>query len=152
MNTKLSKLMKLAILINVILILIAMCYHGYTIHKIYQTNEYIVNYMNEHGVIKETAIYMLQKQGIELHLYFSSAIFSMSICIAALIVIVSYAKTNSFFTGFFAAFFAVFSNYIGGFLLFYIFLSGRSEEVKVIPKRAQSNEWQSYIHDKALLT
>lgn len=151
MNTKLSKLMKKAILFNVILTLIIMCFHGYTIHRIYESNEQIVSVMEERGVIRETAIYMLQKEGVDLEVHFNSAMFSMSICIVALIATYSYTKSNSFFTGFFAAFIMVFSNYIGGMLLFYVFLTGKGEEKKDVSNQARSTKWQSYIHKKALI-
>jgi len=151
MNNRLSLLMKKAIIINVILLILAMCVHTYNIYRTYETQAHIVRVMEEENVIKETAIRMLQNDGVDLYLGFSSAIFSMCNCLATLAVLFFYARSNSFYTGFLAAFFSVFSTYLGGMFLFYVFFSGKSERTVTEPAYQGSERYMNYIHERSVL-
>lgn len=152
MHSKLSKTMKKAIIFSVILTFMAMAIHGYNLHRTLETHKMITEVMQEKQVIRDTAIRILEKEGHVLYKDFSSAIFSMCICVASLIVIYLYSQNNGFFLGFFAAFFAVFSTYFGGMLLFYIFLSGKSEKTSTTVESTDESEWQSYLHNRSVLT
>jgi|LGVF01.2.fsa_nt_gb hypothetical protein len=152
MNVRLSKLMRTVIVINVVITLMALAIHGYYIHRTFETNDHIIRVMQEKKVIKETAIRLLEKEGVDL--YFPRSITEFSgvvISIVTLVVLYVYSQTNGFMAGFMAAFCAVFSTYIGGFLLFYVFLSGKSERIPNSNKSFTRDEWQIYIHEKCVL-
>ena len=153
MNTRLSKLMRTVIILNVVLTIMALAVHGYYVHRTFETNNHIVRVMQEKQVIRETAIRALEKDGVDL--YFPRSITEFSgvvISLVTLVVLYVYSQTNGFMAGFMAAFCAVFTSYIGGFLLFYVFLSGKSERIPKSDGSFIRNEWQIYIHEKGVLS
>lgn len=152
MNIRLSKLMRAVIILNVVVTLIAIAIHGYYIHRTFETNNQIVRVMQEKQVIRETAIRALEKEGA--NLYFPRSITEFSGVVISLVTLVAlyiYSQTNGFLAGFMAAFCAVFTSCIGGFLLFYVFLSGKSERISKSDESFIRNEWQIYIHEKGVL-
>lgn len=153
MNARLSKLMRGVIIFNVVITVLAIAIHGYYVHRTFETNNQIVSVMEEKQVIRETAVRLLEKDGVDL--YFPRSITEFSgviISMATLVFLYIYSQTNGFMAGFMAAFFAVFSSYIGGFLLFYVFLSGRSERALTSNGTLNKNDWEMYIHEKGALT
>jgi len=152
MHPKLSILMKRAIIFNVILTLFVLTVHIYYLGRIIESNNLINSVMEEKQVIRDTAIRMLEKEGIEIiigdgitHPY------GVLMCIITLTLLYMYSKNNEFFPGFFAAFCGVFTTVLGGFILFYVFLSLKSEKVpgKI---NISANKWQKYIHEKSVLS
>lgn len=153
MNVKFSKLMRTAIIINVIITIIALVTHGYYIYRTFETNNQIVQVMEEKQVIRETAIRYLVKEDADL--YFPRSITEFSGVIISLVTLAAlyiYTQTNGFLSGFMAAFCAVFTSYFGGFLLFYVLLSGKSEIKPKSENPMIRNRWQMYIHEKGLLS
>lgn len=150
MSRELSRLMKTAIIINIFLILIASSIHAVKIYEIYDTNAKIVALTEEHNFTRDTAIRMLQDQGVEIDMNFSSAIFSFCICIAAIFASVFYYRNPGFLSGFLACFFGVFATYVGGFILFYLFFSGRSEKRFKDNRFSGGSGWQRYLHERAI--
>ncbi len=107
--------------------------------------------MEENKIIRDTAIRMLEKEGVDLYLPTGLAYtYGITISIATLIVLYIYSRSNSFLTGFLAAFFAIFTTYRGGLLLFYVFFSGKSETIPQQNKLFIRNNWEKYIHDRSL--
>lgn len=152
MYYKFSKLMKTIIIFNIVLTLIIGITHGYNIHRINETNEIIVNAMEEQNVSRETAIRRLLKDGEKLFLGQELAtFFGVFISITTLFLLYKYSKNSGFFWGFFAALCAVFTSFIGGFLLFYVILSGRSETGGNNETYSLRNEWEKSIHKKSSL-
>lgn len=153
MNTRLSKLMRSVIILNVVITLIAIAIHGYHMHWSYESNDQIVTVMEEKQVIRDTAIRILEDEGVELFIpQGMSYFFGLFISFLTLFLLYVYSQTNGFFAGFFAAFCAVFTSFIGGFLLFYVFFSNKSEKIPNGEKYSFKNEWQKYIHEKSALT
>lgn len=151
MDCRLSKLMKNVIILNVILTVIAMGVHSYNIYRTYETHGHITRMMEEKQVIRDTAIRMLEKEGVDLYLGFSTGLFAMCNCIAAMFVIYFYSQNSDFLSGFFAAFFSIFANLIGGFLFFYVFFSLKGEQLIKSNNYSDDSEWKIYIHNKAAL-
>jgi uncharacterized protein YneF (UPF0154 family) len=144
--------MRQAIIINVVLTLIALFIHSYYVHRTFETNRQIVEVMEENKVIKETAIRLLEKEGVDL--YFPRSITSFSgvvISLATLAALYAYSKSNGFLIGFCTALCAVFTSFIGGYLLFYVLLSEKSERVPKSDGLSVKNDWQTYIHDRSAL-
>jgi len=153
MNTRLSKLMRTVIILNVVITFIAIAIHGYHMYWSYESNNQIVRVMEEKQVIRETAIRILEKEGVELFIpQGMSYYFGIFISLLTLFLLYVYSQTNGFFAGFFAAFCAVFTSFIGGFLLFYVFFSGKSERIPGNSDYSIKNKWQTYIHKKSALT
>jgi len=153
MNERFTKLMKAVIILNVVVTIIALAIHGYYVHRTFETNGQIIDVMQEKQVIRETAIRLLEDEGVDL--YFPRSITEFSgvvISIATLVVLYIYSQTNGFMAGFLAALFAVFTSYFGGFLLFYVFLSGKSERRLESKGSLIKDEWQIYIHEKGAVT
>ncbi|MBI9014808.1 MAG: hypothetical protein JEZ08_21440 [Clostridiales bacterium] len=152
MNTRLSKLMRRVIILNVVITLIAFAIHGYYLYRVFESNDQIVRVMQDKQVIRETAIRMLEKEGVKLHIGDGVTInFGIFISITTLVLLYIYSQTNGFFAGFFAALCAVLTTYIGGLLLFYVFLSGKSEMNRRNSGYSIKNKWQKYIHENGTL-
>lgn len=153
MDHKLSKLMKNIIILNVILALIILGIHSYNVFRIEETNNTLVSYMEEHGVIKSTAIYRLEREGVDLFLDKElTTYFGVSISLLSLISLYKFGKHNGFIKGFFAATCCFFTSFIGGLLMFYIILSGKSQ-ISSVERHPQKftfkNEWEKYIHNRS---
>lgn len=153
MNIRLSKLMRTIIILNVVITLIAFAIHGYYMYRAIESNNQIVRVMQEKQVIRETAIRMLEKEGVELHIGDGvTTTFGIFMSIATLVLLYIYSQTNGFFAGFFAGLCAVLTTYIGGFLLFYVFLSGKSERIRRNSRYSIKNKWQKYFQEKSALS
>ncbi len=149
MYYKFSKMAKTIIIINVILTLIVGSVHVYNAHRLKESNEIILNYMEEHQVIKNTAIRLLENDGVELFInYELTTYFGIVMTVLTLFMLYKFGKNNGFFFGFFAAVFSVFTSLIGGLLLFYLMFSGKSEVKGNSGAYSLRNEWEKFIHSK----
>ena len=150
MYYKFSKSAKAIIILNVILAIVIGGIHGYNVHRLNESNEIINTYMEENKVIKNTAIRLLEKDGVELFYGKEfTTYFGVLVSFLSLILLYFYAKNNGFFVGFFAAFFGAFTSLIGGMLLFYIMFSGKSETSQYRQVTSIKNEWEKFIHTKS---
>ncbi|MBI9011221.1 MAG: hypothetical protein JEZ08_03255 [Clostridiales bacterium] len=150
MYYKFSKSAKAIIILNVVLCLVIGIMHSYNVHRLNESNEIIYNYMEENNVIKETAIRLLEKDGVELFVGKEfTTYFGVLVSFLSLILLYVYGKHNGFIVGFFAAFFCVFTSLIGGMLLFYIMFSGKSETTQYRQVTSIKNEWEKFIHNKS---
>lgn len=154
MNHKLAKSTRIIIIFNVLILIAAMMFHGHNVYKIKITNDTIHAKMAEEKVIRDTAIRMLKRDGVELFLGDEFATFSSLILIVVtLILLFKYSKTNLFFFGFGSAFFSLLTTFVGGLLLFYIILSGKSETGENMKDIwIQKDYWEKYIHNKSVET
>ncbi len=150
MYFRFSKLAKNIIIINVVLTLLIGAYHGYNIHRLNETEEIIATAMEEQNVNRDTAIRRLLNDGEELFLGQEfTTFFGVFATFTTLILLYGYSKTNGFFFGFFAAFSAVFTTFIGGMLLFYLILYGKSEKSGSDDIFSLKTNWEQYIHNKS---
>jgi len=150
MYYKFSKMAKAIIILNVVLSIVIGTMHVYNVHRLNESNEIIHAYMEENNVIKSTAIRLLEKDGADLFYDREfTTYFGVLVSFLSLFLLYKYSKENGFFFGFFAAFFGVFTSLIGGMLLFYIMLSGRSETTKYKKVTSIKNEWEKFIHNKS---
>lgn len=146
MHYRLSKSAKLIIIINIILSLFALGLYGYNIHRINVTYEKITSVIDERGVIRETAIMILEEQGEELFLGNElQTHMGFGISVLSLFFLYRYSVTNTFYNGFAACTFALLSNVIGGIALFYIFLSGKSEDYSKKSTFELKDNWERFI-------
>lgn len=151
MNYKLSKLARAIIIFNVALTLIVASFHGYNVTRINETNNKIQAFMAEKQVIRVTAIRMLEREGVELFLGDEFITFAgLFLCLLTLFLLYRYAKTDGFFYGFFAAFFGLLATFIGGLMLFYVILSGKSETGENKQEfTIKKDDWEKYIFKKS---
>lgn len=153
MYYRFSKLAKAIIIINVVLTLAVAVIHGYNIHRINVSNQKIVKVMQENKVIRDTAIRMLEREGEELFIDKElTTYFGMFFSILTLFLLYKFTKDNGFFFGISAAFTSVFTSLIGGFLLFYVIFSGKSEIGGKRQGYSFKDEWEKFIHKKAIIT
>ncbi len=148
MHFKLSKLARIIIIINVILSLSMAAFSGDRIIKMTETQNKIESVMYENDLKREDAIILLEGQGEELFIggeFFGY--YSMFMSIISLILLYIYAKYNNVI-GFITALTCVFTTFVGGFLLFYVILSGKSE-TKAKPKEYKyKDDWSHFMHEK----
>lgn len=149
MNYNLSKRAKIIILINVILAILMLSYHIYNIYRMNVSNGIINDLMVEKGIIRDTAIRELERNGVELFIdkEFTTymGIFTSTL---TLFLVFKYYTEMTFFFGFLASFASIFSTFIGGFLLFYILLSGKSETRKETNREFFKTDFEEYIHKR----
>ncbi|MBM7613862.1 hypothetical protein [Alkaliphilus hydrothermalis] len=152
MYYRFSKFAKTIIIVNVVLTLAVALIHGYNIHRIKESNEKIFNVMQEKKVIRDTAIRMLENEGEELFINQEfTTYFGMCVSIFTLLLLYKYAKSNGFFFGFLVAISSLFTSFVGGLLLFYLILSGKSEIAGKKERFTYKNDWEKYIHKKVIL-
>lgn len=150
MFKRFSRFAKVIICINAILLVITIIANCYIMSKIVKTNDNIVRVMAERQVIRETAIRVLEKEGIEVFQGRGmSAYFGLFMNSLAAIFLIKYYQTNGVFMGFAAGFFAVFSNYIGGLLLYYLIFSGK-DVAEPSGRLSLRNPWEKYVHETAI--
>jgi len=150
MYYKFSKLAKAIIILNVVLSIVIGTMHVYNVHRLNESNEIIQTFMEENKVIKNTAIRMLEKDGVELFYDKEfTTYFGVLVSFLSLFLLYKYGKDNGFMFGFFAAFFGVFTSLIGGMLLFYVMFSGKSETNQYRQVTSIKNEWEKFIHNKS---
>ena len=150
MYYKFTKLAKNIIIINIVLTLLIVAYHGYNVNRINETQEIIMTAMAEQDMSREIAIEWLLQDGVDLYLGQEFAtFFGLFMSAVTLILVYKYSRTNGFFFGFFAAVCAVFTTLIGGFLLFYLILYGRVEIDGNPRAHSLENKWEKYIHNRS---
>lgn len=153
MDHKLSKLMKNVIILNVVLTLIILAIHSYNVYRIEETDKIIQTYMTENKVIRDTAIYRLERKGVDLFLNQElTTYFGVIISTLSLFLLITFGRKNGFIIGFSAATSCFFTSFIGGLLMFYIILSGKSQVGStggVNGKLTFKNDWERYIHNKS---
>lgn len=150
MYYRLSKLAKAIIIVNIVLTLTVAIIHGYNSHRIEVSNEKINEVMDEKKVIRDTAIRILENEGEELFIDQEfTTYFGMFISILTLILLYKYAKGNEFFFAFSAALCSLLTSFVGGLLLFYVILSGKSEINGKREGFSLNDEWEKYIHQKS---
>lgn len=92
---------------------------------------------------------MLRQEGVDLFIDEEfTTYFGIFISIVSLILSYIYAKNNTFFSSFALATSSLFTSFIGGFLLFYVILSGKSEIESNNNKHGLRNNWERFIHEK----
>lgn len=151
MYYRFSKLSKTVIIVNVIVTIVLMIFYGILFKRSLDSYALIESYMDQHNLIMEKAIEELILQGEKL--YIGILVFSASgivISCGALVMLITYARTNSFISGFMAAFFSVFTSFIGGILLFYAFFSRRREIKGDYSNYTGVTEWDRFIHQRVL--
>jgi hypothetical protein len=153
MNYRLSKLARTMIIINVLFTLLIGSIHVYHAYQFSLTDDKISAVIAAYDVDREKAIDMLVADGEELFLggELATAV-GIIVCLFSLALLAIYGRTSGFFWGFFAATTGVFTSFIGGFLLFYVILSGKSEITKHNHKGEKvfpQNDWQKFIEDQA---
>jgi hypothetical protein len=124
-------------------------YSGSKIIKIEQTADIIGGFMEENNVDRDDAIFLLEKQGVELYLgdeFF--ALFGIMTPIFSLILLFIFAKNNNFGIGMVTAVTCVFTSFIGGFLLFYVILSNKLQVKGEAKEYTYRDDWSHYIHKK----
>lgn len=150
MHCRFSKLAKAIIIINVLLTISGAIINGYNVYRIEETNTKIVKFMEENKVIRATAIRMLEKDGEELFINTgSTAYIGVFLSILTLFLLIKYSKYNGFFFGFSAAICGVFTTFVGGLLLFYVILSGKSEIGGKRKRYSLKDEWEEYINERS---
>ena len=151
MNKKLSKLSKIVIIINIILAIIIGSIHSYNLYRIKETNDIIFEMMEEKQIIRKSAIYLLEKEGVDLFLGQElTTFFGFFASVLSIFLLYKFSKTNSFFYGFSAAFTGVFTSFIGGFLLFYVMFSGKGETYTTSSRVSFKDEWEKFIYDTSI--
>lgn len=128
MDYRFSRLAKIVILLNGIFMVIVFLVSAYNFSRLIKSHNIIETYMITHDMDMEEAIEELRESGEVLYLdeHLESEA-GMMFSVIALFLLYKYAKTNGFYYGFFAGIFGIFSVYIGGFLILYVLLSGRSQ-------------------------
>ncbi len=152
MNLRFTKMAKVIIIINLIITLILLGTHGYNIHRINETTEIIVQYMGDHNVSRDTAVRELIESGEELFIGNEFAVyFGMTVTAITLAMLLLFTRFNGFFLGFFTAVCCLFTSFIGGLLLFYVILSGKSQRDIDPNKFSLRNDWEKFVHKRANL-
>jgi len=148
MYYRFSKLSKAVILINIFVSLGMSVFFAYTIFKYLGTIFTFENFLSGGGVIKEDAL-ILTESGARSYAGILTAYQLLLFAnISALIMLIYYARTNSFFAGFTSAFICMFTSFFGGISLFIVFFS-KGREVKPDTKEYKgSSEWTKYIHNR----
>lgn len=150
MYHRFSKLAKIAILINAVLLVIALIINSYNMYRIIDTNNKIVNMMEERQVIRSTAISYLEDEGVDLFVGRGmSAYFGLTMTFLSMFLLYKYSQDNSAFLGFAAAFSSVFTTFIGGFILFYVIFTGKDEVKASANSFSFRNAWEEFIHNSA---
>jgi len=151
MNKRLSKLAKITIVINIVLAIIIGSIHTYNVYRIKETNDIILEKMAEKNVIRDSAIYLLEQEGVDLFLGQElTTIFGLFASLLSIFLLIMFAKNVSFFYGFGAAFTGVFTSFLGGFALFYVLLSGKSEINISSERQSFKNDWEKFIYNKSV--
>lgn len=146
-----SKFGRAVIIINVVLTLIAFSIHGYNAYRLHESNQIILETMEEYQINRDIAIRTLVRNGEDLYLGGGMSYFGMFTAILTLYLLRQFYKSHGFFFGFFAAFCGFFTSYIGGILLFYALFSGKSEIGGTESGYSFRNEWEDFIHKKVLV-
>jgi hypothetical protein len=150
MYYKFSRLAKGLILFNVFITILVLMFHFYNVHRINDTQAQIVEKMQEQGVTRKTAIYMLQHEGVELYLNKEFGTY-FGICASMLTLLLSYkfGKHNGFMYGIGLGLASTLTTLVGGVLLFGLLFSGKSETDNRKIKINQKDSWEDYIHRKS---
>lgn len=149
MNTRLSKQARIIVIVNCVLIVLLSMYHIYNAYQIKTTADKIDVVMVERSVSRELAIDILEKSGEDLFLGNEfSTYFGLLMILVSSFVLYQFSLKNGFFLGILAGFCLLFTTFIGGFLLFYIILSGKSQNDELKAKYALRNDWEKFIHNR----
>ncbi|MCH4889618.1 hypothetical protein EZV73_18695 [Acidaminobacter sp. JC074] len=148
MYYRFSKLSKTVIVINILVSLGMSLFFAYSIIKYLGTAFSFENLLSGGGFIKEDAM-ILTESGARSYAGILTAYQLLFFAnVSALIMLIYYARTNSFYAGFASAFICMFTTFFGGISLFAAFFSKR-REVKTDTKDYKgSSEWSKYIHNR----
>lgn len=150
MSHSLSKLARIIIVISVVCALAMLTFHSYNIYRIIDTEKKIEAVMQERNVVKPSAIIILENQGVELYLGKEfTAYAGFCVSLFGLFTLYLYTKNDGFFVGFLTAFTNIFASGIGGLLLFYVILSGKSISRRQAQKVEPKNDWEKFIRKNA---
>lgn len=145
-----SKLTKIVILFNIIFAIGLFIVCAYYFREIQISNNIILDYMAETGMDKDSAIMSLQEAGVELVIGGGFAVsYGMFVAIASSVLLLFYAKNGGFLLGFITALSCVWLSFVGGFLLFYVMLSGKGEKSVSTNTFALRDGWEKFIHKRA---
>lgn len=148
-SERLSLLGKIAIILNIVLSLVMVGVHVNTWNRMNESEEAIALKMEEEGVIRGTAIYLLEKDGVELVL--TGQLFTRSglaFSIVSVIVSFIYLVNNEFNMGMVAAITGFFSNFVGGLILIIVIFSGKSEQFTRRKQLDPRDDWERYLKEK----
>lgn len=151
MHKRFTKTMRMVLILNIIFTIIAFGIHCYYITRIQDTHNQITAKMDEMGVIRQTAIRMLEREGADL--FFGrglSAYFGVSISGLTLFLLYKYSKTNGFFYGFGAAYFGTMTTFVGGLILFFMLFTNRAEQDYELRNITFKSKWQQFIHRRSV--
>ncbi len=153
MYHRFSNLTKKVIVFNIIISILISGFHMYNAYKLSENNKIIKAYMLENEVLRNTAIDGLKADGVELfHDKEMATYFGLCMCFLSVLSLYKFSQTNEFFVGFFSAVFLLLSSLIGGFLLFYLLFSGKTEKNVKLKKLSVRNEWEEFVHKRSLKT
>jgi hypothetical protein len=146
MYYRFSKLSRFSIVLNLVLTVVVLLIHSFNIYRIIDSNKLIYAKMEEMNVLRETAIRYLEREGYNLFVGGEFATFAgVALGFLALFSLYKYAKDNSSFFAFAASFLCLVTSFVGGLLLFYTILSGKSERAVDSGARHYRNEWERFI-------
>ncbi len=151
MYHRFSNLTKKVIVFNIIISILISGFHMYNAYKLSESNKVIQAYMSENNVLRNTAIKRLKNDGVELvHDKEMATYFGICMCFLAILTLYKFSQSNEFFVGFFSGIFLLLSSLIGGFLIFYLLFSGKTEKSVNLKKLSIRNEWEEFIHKRSL--
>ena len=106
--------------------------------------------MEENDVSRDTAILELTHAGEELFIGGEFGVYyGLTISGIAIVMMLAFARKNGFFLGFLTALVCTFTTFIGGLLLFYVILSGKSQ-IDIDPNKISlRNDWEKFVHKRA---
>lgn len=151
MHYRLSKHARVIIIINIILALIVGVVHCYNVYRIMDTERIIEERMAEDGIVRESAIRFLEREGVDLFIGFEFETYSgLIVTIATILLMYRFSKSNGFVLGFMAGFSAMFTSFIGGLLMFYTLLSNKSQTTtRSSGAFSSEDEFETFIHSRA---
>lgn len=153
MYHRFSKTAKVIISINLVITILLLCMHSYLLVVNHQANQMVYEYMAEKNVPRKSAIRLMAREGIEPELgYGMFASFGMVFTLLSLFFLFLYTRNNSFYLGFMAAVCTLLASLIGGFLMFYLIFSGKTEDYSKRERKNKDDPWGNYIYEKSTLT
>jgi hypothetical protein len=146
-----SKSAKWIIAFNIVITLAVLALHFYNVYRISETNAAIAEWMAKTNETRKSAIYSLEREGVELFLNQEmSTYWGIFMCLLTLGLSYVFARYNGFFVGFSLATASTLSSLVGGLLLFLVLLSGKSETEVRKRKREFKDTWEEFVHHKSL--
>lgn len=127
MDYKLTGLAKKVIILNIVLSFVIGAFHIYNFSRVSESNQLISQYLDEHNVTQGTAIRQLKREGVEIVTDSESSAVGILMCLASIVFVIIFSKKNTFAFGLLAGMMCTFASVIGGFALFYVLFSGKSQ-------------------------